>query len=251
MSQRVDRSFIGRGPVYIKLKSNDGGFLPVGNCSNLECSFDEEEQTLQDFTSASGGNANALTEVSAFSGTMVMHDYSPENLALALRGTVAFEAAGAVTAEAHGSNGVVGEFIPFSYLRDATENLTVVKNDDSALEEGTDYTVENNGIIVLGAGGIDATGVKFTYTKHDSEVMEALTTGGLEYSLLFNGLNTAQGGTPVQIEIHRLKFSPAQGLQFITESFGEMSVDFEVLSDATKTGTGISKFMKVHQVAPA
>lgn len=244
---RVDRSYIGKGPVYFKVKADDGGFFPIGNCSNLEVSFEEESKELRDFTSAGGGNANILTSISSFSGNLVMHDYSAANLALALRGNVQAVSAATVTDEPHSSNGDDGEFIPFDFIRDTTQNLTVVTTADAALVEGTDYTVENNGILVIGTGAIDATGVKFTYEKDISEVMQALTSAGLEYELIFNGLNEAQSGKAVAIRFHRLKFSPAQGLSFIGDEFGEISTDFEVLSDNSITGVGISKFMQVSQ----
>lgn len=245
---RVDRSYIGKGPLYFKVKSEDGGLFPIGNCSNLEVSFDEESQELRDYTSPGGGNANILTSISGFTGTLVAHDFSAANLALALRGVVDNEAAGTViTEEAHSTNGVDGEFIAFDKIRDPAENLTVVTTADGALTEGTDYSVENNGIVVIGAGSIDNTGIKITYTTDLSEITEALTSSGLEYEIVFNGVNEAQGGKPIQIKLHRVKFSPAQGLSFIGDDFGEISMDFEVLSDNTLSGAGISKFMKISQ----
>jgi hypothetical protein len=245
---RVDRSYIGKGPLYFKVKGEDGGLFPIGNCSNLEVSFDEESQELRDYTSPGGGNANILTSISNFSGTLVAHDFSADNLALALRGAVAEVAqGGAVSEETHSTNGTDGEFIPFDHIRDTGENLTVVKTDDTPLTEGTDYSVENNGILVIGTGAIDATGIKVSYTKDKAEITEALTSAGLEYELVFNGVNEAQGGKPVQIKLHRVKFSPAQGLSFIGDDFGEISMDFEALSDTTISGAGISKFMKISQ----
>ena len=244
---RVDRSYIGKGPVYGKLKGNDGGLFPIGNCSNLDVSFDEESKSLKDYTSPGGGNANILTAISAFSGNLVVHDYSAANLARSLRGTIAYVTAAAVAAEPHSTNGTDGEFIPLDFVRDVTTDLTVVLTNDSALAEGTDYTVEGNGILVIGTGSIDATGIKASYDKAESEVVEALTEAGQEWELYFNGLNEAQSGKAVTIRIHRLKFSPAQGLSFIGDDFGEISSDFEVLSDNSITGAGISKFMKVSQ----
>jgi len=244
---RIDRSYIGKGPVYAKLKSDDGGMFPIGNCSSLEVSFDEESKSLKDFTSPGGGNANILQAISSFSGNMVIHDYSGENLARALRGTVIYEAVATVTDEAHGTNGTDGEFISFDYVRDGDVALSVVTTADGALAEGIDYTVEGNGILIIGTGGIDATGIKVTYDKALSEVVEALTESGQEWELYFNGLNEAQSGKAVNIRIHRLKFSPAQGLAFIGDDFGEISTDFEVLSDNSIVGAGLSKFMKIAQ----
>lgn len=244
---RVDRSYIGKGPVYIKDKSQPGGLFPIGNCSNLEVSFDEESQELKDYTSPGGGNANILVSISGVSGNLVMHDYSASNLALALRGNAVAEEAASVAGEVHGTQGEDGELIALDFIRDPAQPLTVVKTDDTALDLGVDYEIENNALIVIGAGGIDATGIKVSYTKALSEVMEALTNAGLEYELVFNGVNEAQTGKLVSIKMHRVKFSPAQGLSFIGDEFGEMSVDFELLSDNSIVAQGLSKFMKVSQ----
>lgn len=249
---RIDRSYIGKGPVYIRDRSQDGGLFPIGNTSILSVSFDEDSKNLKDYTSAGGGNANILTSITGMTGSMTVHDYSASNFALFLRGTESGQAAGSVVEEAHSTNGTPGEFIPFDFIIDqVSPGLTVVLANDTACTEGVDYTVENNGILIVEGGNIDATGVKITYTKDIAEVLEALTESGKEYELYFNGLNEAQGGDLMAIRMHRVKFSPAQDLNFIGDEFGEMSADFEVLSDNTIVGAGISKFMKIQQKTPA
>lgn len=245
---RIDRSYIGKGPVYIKPKGETGGFFPIGNTSVLSNSFEEEKKELPDYTSPSGGNANVLTTITGFTGSMTVHDYSADNLALFLRGTKAGVAAAVVTDEAHTTQGLDGEVIRLNFLRDTEATITVELTNNTVCVAGTDYTVENNGIVIIGAGNIDALGIKVTYTKAVSEVLEALTVAGQEYELWFNGVNAAQGGKLVDILYHRVKFSPAQDLNFIGDDFGSMSADFEVLSDAAIVGEGLSKFMKMAQM---
>lgn len=245
---RVDRSYIGKGPCQIKPKGDPGGFFPIGNTATLSNSFEEEKKELPDYTSASGGNANVLTSITGFTGGMTVHDYSADNLALFLRGTKVGIAAAAVADEAHTTKGLDGEVIRLNFMRDPAETVTVVLANDTACVEGTDYALENNGIVVLDGGNIDANGIKVSYTKSVAEVMESLTVAGQEYELWFNGVNAAQEGKLVDILYHRVKFSPAQDLNFIGDDFGAMSADFEVLSDASITGAGISKFMKITQM---
>lgn len=247
---RIDRSYIGKGPVYIRDRVS-GGFAPIGNCSSLSVSFNEEKKELKDYTTAGGGNANVLSSISGMTGSLTVHDYSVENLALFLRGTKSGVTAAAVVDEVHPSTGDDGEFVPFNFLIDAvTPGLTVKKTSNTVCVLGTDYAIENNGIVVIGGGAIDATGLKISYTKDVSEVLEALTAAGQEYELYFNGVNEAQGGDLMTIRMHRIKFSPAQDLNFIGDEFGEMSADFEVLADGTIVGGGLSKFMKIQQTAP-
>jgi len=246
----ADRSFIGRGPVLFKLRGATGGYTPIGNCSNLSVSFEEDAVEVRDYTVQGGGLANKLQTVSNVTGSVTMIDFSSQNLALALRGTATEELAGPVTAEAHTTNGLAGEFIKFDFLRDATQDVTVTgPSGTPTYVEGTDYVLQNNGITLLQGTSIDNTGVEIDYVKAASEIMEALTVSGQEYELLFNGVNEGQGGKLVSVEMHRVKFSPAQGLAFIADEFGEISVEFEMLSDDTKSGEGISKFMKIDQIA--
>ena len=244
----TDRSYIGKGPVYFKVKGATGGMQAIGNCSNLEVSFEEESVTLSDYTTASGGNRNSVSRVSTVTGAVTMHDFSAENLALALRGAKSTQTAGAVTDELHSTAGTAGEFIPLDFIRDPDVAPVVTSQDGvTTYDAGTDYDVENNGIVITSGSAIGNGGVSVDYTKDISETMEALTDAGQEYEIYFNGLNEAQSGSLVEIRMYRVKFSPAQGLSFIGDEFGELSVDFEILSDSSKTGAGISKFMKVAQ----
>lgn len=246
MAQR-EASFIGVGTIYIRLKGGTKGLQRIGNCSELSYSFEEDKKEMKDYENAGGGNKNVITRISNFTGSLKVHDYTADSLALALRGEAAVVTTGTVTDEAHTSLGVDGEFIPFDFTPDMAETVTVKKTDNTALAVNTDYTLGHNGIVVVGDGGIDATGVKISYTKAASEVMEALVESGQEFELFMDGLNEAQSGKPVSVRNHRVKFSPTSGLGFLGGEFGEIPLEFEVLSDSTIVGAGLSKFMKVQQ----
>ncbi|MFK0572423.1 hypothetical protein [Endozoicomonas sp.] len=75
----------------------------------------------------------------------------------------------------------------------------------------------------------------------------SLVEAGEEFALFFDGMNEAQTGNAVSLTMHRIKFSPVQGVPFISDEFAEISMEFELLRDTSKTGTGISQFMKVVQ----
>lgn len=247
MGTTVDRSYIGKGTIYLREFGASNGLQPIGNVSALGVSFEEEKKTLKNYKNASGGNANVLSSITGMTASLTMHDYSAENMALALRGSVTAIAAGAVTDEAHETTGTGGELIPFDFTYDKSQSVTVTLTAGGACTEGTDYNLTPNGLTVIGAGAIDASGIKVTYTKAPGEVMEALIGSGKEFELFFDGLNEAQSGKAVGINMHRIKFSPAQGLGFISDEFAEIALDFEVLSDSTINAQGISQYMKVTQ----
>ena len=238
-------SYIGVGQVYL---SADGGpLLTVGNASALSFSFDEEKKTQKDYTSPGGGNANSLSRIDNFTGSLNMIDYTAANLALALRGAVTDITAAAVTDEAHDSAGVGGELIPFDFNYDPDIAVTVTLDNATPCVEDTDYELTPNGILTIEGGNIDANGVLVSYTKAVAEQLEALVDAGTEFKLFFDGMNESQNGISSAITLHRIKFSPAQGLQLLGDDYGEIPIEFEVLSDATQVGAGTSKFFKLSQ----
>ncbi|KEQ12966.1 hypothetical protein GZ77_21300 [Endozoicomonas montiporae] len=245
---KQDRSYIGKGTIYLKALKAGIGLMPVGNCSALEISFEEDKKEQKDYTSVGGGNVNVVSRIDSVTGSMTALDLSADTMAPALRAAVKNEASGQVTDEVITATGNDGELLPFAYAPDHTQAITV-KNaaDDSGLTEGDDYTLTANGLLVVGAGAITASGVKVSYTKAPQEILEAMVSAGEEFCLFFDGMNEAQSGNPVSVTLHKVKFSPLQGLQLIGDEFAEVSMEFEVLRDSTKTGTGISQFMKVIQ----
>ena len=243
---RIDRTFIGKGEIHLQARDGNSPLLPVGNCSELTVSFEEDTKSALDFTNPGGGEANSLTRITAFTGNIKHLDISAANLALALRGASTIVTTGTVTDEAHPCVGVVNELIPFDFLPDAEATITIkATQGGTTLVKGTDYEVTRVGIRILSGASVGTQGLLVSYTKAAQEVMQALVSAGQEFRLVFNGLNEAQSGKPVNITIHRVKFSPAQGLSFIGDDFAEMDTGFNALSDGNIAGEGVSKYMKI------
>ena len=95
----TDYSYIGVGPVYMRVVGSSAGLVEVGNCSGLNFAVSEETKELKDFTNTGGGTQNEVRRVSAVEATLTLTDLSPENLAKALFGNVSAVAAGTVTNE--------------------------------------------------------------------------------------------------------------------------------------------------------
>ncbi|OED40224.1 hypothetical protein ACH42_17065 [Endozoicomonas sp. (ex Bugula neritina AB1)] len=246
---KQDRSYIGKGTVYLKRLTASAGLMPIGNCSALEISFEEDKKEQKDYTSVGGGNVNVVSRIDGVTGSLTAMDLSAESLGPALRAGIKSEASATVTDELVAATGTTGELLPFAFAPDLSSSVTLKDaSDDSALTEGDDYTLTSNGVLVTEGSIITAGGVKASYTKAAQEVLEALVTAGEEFALFFDGLNEAQSGKAVNISLHKIKFSPLQGLAFIGDEFAEVSMEFEVLRDASKVGNGISQFMKVVQV---
>lgn len=299
------RSFIGKGKIYAGLRTGGAAF-PIGNVAALSLAITEEKKELLDYTSAGGGTKDTLSRISAIEGTMNVHDFSPENLALVLRGEVDTEATGSVAAEAH--TAYTNGFLGLTYLPDTSASVTPViavsashatttayAEGDTILAsavvyqcttagtsggsaptfnttlgdttsdgtvtwtsrgavtmvDGTDYEVGKAGIFILSTASRFALGLPITvaYTKNPAEIVQALVSSSTEYTLQFDGLNEVDSGNPYYVKIHRIKFGVTAGLDMIGDDFGALEVKFDVLQDTTISGTGISQYLKIAQVA--
>lgn len=243
------RSFIGKGKFYLKPRA--GGVRRfIGNVRSAKFAIAEDTKELIDFTKGGGGVLDSVSRISSVTGDMEITDYSPENLALGLYGTVTANAGGGtVTDEQH--TALVGSLVVLNYMQDTTASITVKDQaGTTTYVAGTDYTRSAAGITPLEGGGIaDEDVLKISYTKQAENLVETLTNSGQEYELFFEGLNEADSGNPVLLRSYRVKFSPSSGTDLISDDFGALSVSFKVLKDTTVTGVGLSQYMQLRMVA--
>ena len=240
----TDRSFIGAGSIYIKPADNSAPLLPVGNVSQFQFSFEEDKKELKNYLGG-GGNRNTLSRISSISASLTAHDFTAENLAMALRGSATSGSTTAITDEQHTSFGIAGELIPFARMPDLSKTIMVKDSLDTTLIEGDDYTLTKAGIKVVDGGGIDDQGVQVSYTPLAANMVQALIESGKEFVLFMEGLNDAQDGKAFNIRVHRVKFSPVQNLDFISDDFASIPLELDVLADTSSTGSGLSTFMQI------
>lgn len=243
----ADFSYIGKGQIYLGLKAGGEALRPIGNVGSLELTIEEEKKELPDFTSSGGGFYNTLSRVTGVTGTITMHDLSPKNLALALRGAASTVTTGAITDESH--TGYAGGLVDFAKQPDTTQTITVTSDPaGTTYVEDTDYTVTRSGIVIIAGGAItDGTAILVDYTPVAAELVQALTASANEYKMVLDGLNEARSGKATTHTMYRVKFSPVQGLSLIGDDFAGMQLTFDVLKDTTITGAGLSQYMKLAQ----
>ena len=232
----TEESYIGKGKIYV-----DGRF--VGNVPTLTFGASEEEKTLPDYTSAGGGNRNVVRRVSNVTCTFTMNDFSPENLALALRASAAAASVTPVANESHTAN-----HDRLIVLPGVNPTSVTVTSDPAGTTYvlDTDYTVTAGGIMPLSAGNIpDGAAILISYTPSAGQVIEALVNSGVKVQLVFEGLNEAQSGKAVVVVAHRVSFGVAANLGLIADEFGALELSGEVEADPSITAVGKSKFYRV------
>ncbi len=105
---RVDRSFIGAGSIHIQPYDQSAPLLPIGNVSEFSFSFEEDRKELKNYLGG-GGNRNVISRVSGITASVVAHDFTAENISLALRGSVTRSGTTAIVDEEWSNHGVSGE----------------------------------------------------------------------------------------------------------------------------------------------
>lgn len=92
----------------------------------------------------------------------------------------------------------------------------------------------------------DVLAVRYQYV--DQAVIEALTSSATELQLLFEGINEADSGKPVVVDIWRASQGVASSIALMQESgFAGLQVTGAVLQDSSRQGAGISKYYRVRK----
>ena len=119
----IDYSFIGAGSVHIQPYDKSAPLLPMGNISEFAFSFEEEKKEQKNFLGG-GGLRNVVSRISGITGSIKAHDFTPANIALALRASLEAVGATPVTGETLTAHGEDHELIPFKHIPDLTQTIT-------------------------------------------------------------------------------------------------------------------------------
>jgi hypothetical protein len=241
-------SYIGAGQVYLENLDQSKGLLPIGEVSALELAIETDKKVLTSNTQSGGGVADSVTRISAVNSSMELSSLSPENVAMALYGSVSKVAVKVVVDEAQDAYpGALVSFVNPPNL--AIEPVVKNKAGTTTYAKGVDYELSPAGIRIKVGGTISAkTEIKVGYTSLGHDVIEMLTNSGASYRLVFEGLNEARTDKPVLVELYRNKFDPTSSLGLISDDFGSLSLTGSVLKDTSKAGVGVSKYMSIKMV---
>ena len=115
----------------------------------------------------------------------------------------------------------------------------------TTLAAGTDYEIRAGGIYVFAGRILAGEVLTCGYTRAGMDVVQALTSSGKEYELVFDGLNEARSGKRTRVTAYRVKVGALASLGLIGEEFAAMEATGKLLKDTAKTGAGVSQYFKV------
>jgi hypothetical protein len=242
MTDTVYYPYLGSGKIYARLAGAAAGLLEVGNASELTLAVKEDKKKLQDFSKPGGGTYASVSRIDTVTAQMKLNDLNKTNVARAVFGTESAVAGATVTDEA--VTAYKGALVPLAHIGATT---VVVTNSAATTTyvENTDYEVRAGGIYIIPAGAItNAESLKVDYVFLDYDKVEAMTSGAITLELHFEGLNEANSGKPVVVDIYRAQLSPTKALSLLGDKFSDLDVEAEVLKDASKVGVGISQYFR-------
>lgn len=244
-----DHSYLGSGHLMIREFGAAAPFLSIGNCSAADFSPQINTLQLPDYTTPGGGNRNRVDRITDVQFSFTFHDFHGENYARFLRGTTTSVVSGSETAEA--VVGYKGGWTPLGKYATAITSVEPVGGGTPYATPG-DYELDNGGLYipsgstiadpVAGAANFE---VDYSYGAHT--LTEALVTSAKQYSLMFLGLNEAQGGKAVRLIAHKVTGGVLSTLGMLGQDYGGGEVSGSLLPDPSQ-GAGLSKYLQILQV---
>ncbi len=236
MTQYRNRAFKGAGTILIAAAAVNSALFEFGNASALSFAIGEDKTTQKDYRTAAGGNAASASTIADITGAITGLSYQPDVMRIALRAVIEDVSTVAISDERVMIH--TGGLTDLEYIPDQAESFVVTADPDGSpvvLVKDTDYQIVSGCIKMLAytpAGGSIAASV--AYTPIAQYKLKALAAAATEWRLVFNGFNTADSDKAVVVNVHRVKFSAAQALDLITDDYGELPLDFEVLADESR-----------------
>lgn len=234
--------YLGSGKIYARVAGAAAGLMELGNASKLELAVKEEKQKLKDFTKPGGGTYASVSRIDTVMVQMTLSDLNKTNVARAVFGTEAAVVGATVVDEA-----VVAYKDALVPLAHPGATAVVVTNEAATTTYvvDVDYEVRPGGLFILASGAItNAQALKVDYTFADYHRVEAMTTGAITLELHFEGLNEANSGKPVIVDIYRAQLSPTKALSLLGEKFADLEIEAELLKDTSKVGVGVSQYFR-------
>ncbi|TVO53856.1 phage tail tube protein [Denitromonas halophila] len=244
-------AFKGAGIVYIAPYASAAtfsarNFRDTGNNSVVQDAFTEDKQEQTNYRTPAGGVYASISRISGFTLQIDMHDFTADNLALALWGTSAADLTTAVTDEAHTLH--AGGVVVLDRICDDTQTVVITAGATTVLS--ADYTVSGSAITfasTLTTGGVsDGDAILIDYTAKAENIIQALTDSSPTVSVFFDGVN-AVDSKKMQRRYYKVKVGAPAGVDSISESFATLSLPCTVEADTTVVGTGLSQYVAIRQ----
>lgn len=253
--------FRGQGKVYIGSRDalgNPQALRWVGNCPELKLGFAIENIEHKD--SYTGQSLTDLKIPKGKSTTLsfTIEDFQKENLALALYGTAnTIASATAITGEKLGGTPDITTLAVGQVFVAAKRNGTSIVLKDSTgspktLTLNTNYEIEPNSMTVtlldVTTGGPFVGPLKIDYTPGGDVEVAMFNAAASDKFLRFVGMNMADSGKIVTVDLWKCSLDPTKELSMIGEDLAQFQLEGAALIDMLKpTNATLGQFGAIYQ----
>lgn len=229
------------GKLYATVYGSSAALAPIGNVLEATTEQTESVEKQDDMQLLGGGTHGEIRRVTGVSLKLKIADLNIINWARGVLGTVSPQDAGTVTDEPYEVR--LGGLIPLPHIN---VSALVVKKGVTVIAAAGNFDLLPEGIWVRADAAtlVESDAITVSYSFGDQVVIEALTTKAPELTFRLGGLNEADSGRPVVVDLWRVSQGITKQLTLIKKGFAPLDVEGEVLQDPSKTGVGISKYMR-------
>lgn len=232
--------FSGQGKVSIaplNAQGQPGVFRWVGNVPDFKPSFDTNKIEHKESSTGQRLLDKVITTENKAKISAELEDWSPENLALAVRGAVNKVASGTVAAlNAIVSPAALAVGDVWALPNQKLTNVVIKdSNATPATVAASKYKLDADfGTLTM----LDVTGFTLPFTATYSfdavDNIAFFTQSIQEVAVRFEGVNTADNNKKVLVEIYRVALDPTKDLGLITNDLGKFQLEGSALIDTTK-----------------
>ncbi|MEM8828762.1 MAG: hypothetical protein AAGE96_05325 [Cyanobacteria bacterium P01_G01_bin.19] len=208
-----------------------GGYTFLGDCSKLDLKCTVERKEHNEHQSGFNGVDNVFESANKVEMNFTLDEIIKEALNLYVYGNTTEVAAASITAEA--ATAYLGKETPTAFIPDGAVTVTNVGGATTYVL-GTDYKIGSTGMIYIpptGSAITDGQDLELNYQSKDERVTTAFTQQNKPYYFRFDGLNRADDGKEVVVEIYKGRCNPAEMVDLINEDFATYSVNGMALYD--------------------
>ena len=224
---------IGNGSITVSKRDANGNYgaqVGLGNCPAFQVSFSVE--TLDHFESESGLNnqdlqirRNKKAELS-----ITLEELTGRNLALLTQGTTHLGTTPqAVVGETIGATLAAGD--PYYVKKGGPISAVTVVDNAAATIPAANYTLDANEGILIFDTITAAQPYKVSYTVTGTDSVTMFDATGVEWRIVFKGINKAQSGKRFTVRLHRVQFNPVDTLPMLGEEVAQFTLTGSVLQD--------------------
>ena len=253
--------FRGQGKVYIGTRDSLGNpqaLRWVGNCPELKIGLNTD--FIEHKESYTG---QAVTDLKIVKGktsslNFTLEDFNKDNLALGMQGTALSVVAGsAITGEKLGGTPDITVLAVGQVFVAAKRQGTAIVVKDSTgtpktLVKDVNYSIDPVSMTItvldVTTGGPYLGPLKVDYTPGASTEIAMFNQPQADLFLRFVGMNGADNGKIVSVDLYKVNLAPMKELALITDDLGQLQLEGAALIDLLKPSSGtLGQFGAVYQ----